>query len=159
MKGKTCIVIQVPESISDIPIQIIRNSHNPQLIFSIESDNETNADNDSYEYVFIWQHQEYLKVNLKDITWVEADKSYSRIHLADGRKLTISFNLSSVEKRLQHNDFLRIHRSYLVNMRHVSALMGNSLKIKDGLLTIGKEYRESVLEHFIFLGVRRNKPK
>lgn len=69
--------------------------------------------------------------------------------------MVLSFHLAIIEKELPVSDFMRIHRSYIVNLKHVVSLIGNSLNINGKLLTIGREYREHLLERFIFLGVRR----
>ncbi len=159
MEEKHGITIYIPENISQLPIQILKSSNHQQIIFSMRSESETYADELEKKYVLIWRQQDYQKVLVDDIVWIKADKSYSCIHLKDGHAMTISSNLSSVEERLPAADFLRIHRSYLVNLRHVESLMGNSLKIGNEYLTIGREYLESVLDRFIFLGVRRKSPK
>ncbi len=159
MEEKQGIVIHIPESLSHLPVQIFRNSSHSQLVFALQSESETYVEDFKQKYVFVWRQQDYVKVLLDDILWIKADKSYSCIHLKGGKTMTISSNLASVEERLPAVDFLRIHRSYLVNLRHVISLMGNSLRIAGEYLTIGREYRESVLDRFIFLGVRRKKSK
>ena len=71
------------------------------------------------KYVFIWRQNDYLKTAVDEIQWIEAAGSYSRIHLTGGRILVISFNLASVRRKLPESDFIRIHRSRIVNLRHV----------------------------------------
>ena len=73
--------------------------------------------------------------------------------------MTLSFHLAVIEKQLPETDFIRIHRSYLVNLKHVTALVGNSLKIGEQFLVIGREYREQLFDRFVFLGVRRSKKR
>ncbi len=159
MEEEQGIVIHIPESLSHLPVQIFRNSNHSQLIFALRSESETYVEDIEKKYVFVWRQQDYVKVLLDDILWVKADRSYSCIHLKGGKAMTISSNLSSIEERLPPVDFLRIHRSYLINLRHVISLMGNSLKIAGEYLTIGREYRERVLDRFIFLGIRRKSSK
>ncbi len=159
MEEKQGIIIHIPESLSHLPVQIFRNSNHCQLIFALQSESETYVEDLKQKYVFVWRQQDYVKVLLDDILWVKADKSYSCIRLKGGKSMTVSSNLSSVEERLPRVDFLRIHRSCVVNLRHVASLMGNSLKIDGELHVIGREYRESVLGRFIFLGIRRKNPK
>lgn len=108
------------------------------------------------KYVFIWRQNDYLKTSVDEIQWIEAAGSYSRIHLTGGRSLVISFNLASVRRKLPESDFIRIHRSRIVNLRHVETLVGNSLKIGNELLAIGREYKDALFERVIFLGVAGN---
>lgn len=76
--------------------------------------------------------------------------------LTGGRSLIISFNLASVRHKLPENDFIRIHRSCIVNLRYVETLVGNSLKIGNELLAIGREYKDALFERVISLGVTEN---
>ena len=115
------------------------------------------------KYVFIWRQNDYLKAAVDEIQWIEAAGSYSRaagsysrIHLTGGRSLVISFNLASVRRKLPESDFIRIHRSRIVNLRHVETLVGNRLKIGNELLAIGREYKDALFERVIFLGVTGN---
>lgn len=159
MEEKQGIVIHIPESLSHLPVQVLRNSNHSQLIFTLQSESESYVEDIRKKYVFVWRQQDYVKVLLDDILWVKADKSYSCLHLKGGKTMTISSNLSSVEERLPADDFQRIHRSCLVNLRHVVSLMGNCLKVEGEYLVIGREYRKNVLDRFIFLGIRRKNPK
>lgn len=159
MKEKQSLVIILPEELADLPIQIVRSSgQGQQMLFSILPEGEDMGYTDRLEkkYVFVWHQNDYIKVSLDEILWIEADRSYSKIYLSRGRSLVISFNLAIVERKLPETDFMRIHRSYIVNLKHVVSLIGNSLRINDNLLTIGREYRGRLLDRFIFLGVRRS---
>lgn len=158
MKDKQLLVIILPEYMEELPVQIIRGVGCKQLVLSVE--NEENVSfSITYEkrYAFIWQQSDYLKVALDEILWIEAAGSYSVFHLMGGKTLMISFHLAVIEKKLLQTEFMRIHRSTIVNLRHVVSLVGNSLRIGDKLLTVGREYRKHLLDRFIFFGVRRDK--
>ena len=159
MKEKQCLVISLPAHLADLPIQIIRGSGCKELVCSIppsesESDIEYSTGTDK-KYVFVWRQNDYLKLIFDEILWIEAEGSYSKIYLTGNRSMVVSFHLAVIEKDLPDSDFIRIHRSFLINLYHVNSLIGNSLNIEGKLLTIGREYRESVLNRFIFIGVRR----
>ncbi len=57
---------------------------------------------------------------LEDIRYLSADGNYSRIHLGTGRDVIVTRTLSALEQQFRPNDlFLRIHRSYLVNLEYL----------------------------------------
>ena len=58
-------------------------------------------------------------VSLNDIIYCEAHLSYTVFYLTGQSKVTVSRNLHEYEELLQHNGFLRIHKSYLINLNHV----------------------------------------
>lgn len=157
MKQKLLLEITLPESLSDLPVRIVRGTGGRELVLSLTASDAESISGDESErkYAFIWRQNDYLKVSLDEILWIEADKSYSIIHLSGKRELTVSFNIAVIRKKLPEADFIQIHRSHIVNIRHVESLMGNSLKIGNLWLTIGREYRTIVFDRFIFLGVRR----
>ena len=98
-----------------------------------------------------------VEQSFSGINGVRACGSYSSIHLEGNEEMVVSSNLSMVGKSLPDSEFARIHRSCIVNLGHVRQLVGNSLDVDGTLLPIGREYRESVFNRFVFLGTRRNK--
>lgn len=158
MKVKQYLTIILPDELADLPVQVVRGVGCPQLVIEtgVADERLVCVEKQERKYAFIWQQNDYKKVALDEILWIEAVGSYTRIHLSGNQRLMVSFNLAVVERKLPPTDFLRIHRSYVVNLKHVSGLSGNSLKVDGNLLTIGREYRDSLLERFVFLGVRRS---
>ena len=142
MRKNQQLVIVLPESSEELPIRIVRGSRSMELRLRLcPPDGEERHVNETCperKYVFIWRQNDYLKAAVDEIQWIEAAGSYSRIHLTGGRILVISFNLASVRRKLPESDFIRIHRSRIVNLRHVETLVGNSLKIGNELLAIGR---------------------
>ncbi len=70
-----------------------------------------------------------------EILCCQADSNYSYIYTADGRKIVASKTLNSLEKALNSSTFVRIHRSYIVNLRHVSQFSssdGYNVTLKNG---------------------------
>lgn len=156
MEKKQCIVITLPESLAELPIRIERDADCQGIIFNLSPEEAIRLTTDEDKYLFIWRQTDYLKVERDEILWIEANGSYCQLHLKGNRTLLISFHLRIVENDLPKNDFIRIHRSYIINLRNVVSLIGNSVKIGDTLIPIGRDYRKAFFEHFIFLGVRRS---
>lgn len=157
MEKKQYMVITLPESLAELPIRIERRSGCPGIVLNLSEEETARNIADISKYVFIWHQTDYLKVACDDILWIEANGSYSKVHLREGHSMLLSFNLSIIQRDLPQDDFIRIHRSYIVNLRNVVSLVGNSVKIAGRFIPIGREYRKAFFRNFIFLGVRRNK--
>ena len=90
-------------------------------------------------------------LRVEEIDWVEAADNYVRIHVGRESHL-IRETLQSLEERLNPEQFLRIHRSTLVNLDRIRELQpifhGDYLvKLNDGAeLTLSRSYREKLLE-------------
>ena len=102
---------------------------------------------DSKDYIFIKSEYENIKVNLKDIQYIEGLKDYVKIHIKDSKKswLTLS-SFKNILKKLSPN-FIRIHRSYIVNIDFIKTLQKTKVIIGEVRLPIGESYKESVLKH------------
>lgn len=100
---------------------------------------------------FVRQNDGYSKVCFEDILWVEADNNYSDIHLRNGKVVCVIFSLSGLLKRLPPERFIRVHRSFVVNVFAVDRIVGNMLCIGKHMVDVSRRYRKSVFLAFDFL--------
>ncbi len=85
------------------------------------------------------------KVELADILYVEGMKDYVMFHLASSREpLVTHMTMKAVEELLPAQDFMRIHRSFIVALSHISSVSaGGDLKVGPSLLHVSDAYREA----------------
>ena len=76
---------------------------------------------------------------------MESLKDYVKIHTAAG-PITTKYKISEMEADLESACFLRIHRSFIVNLRHISAYTSSHVEIGATELPIGESYKEYVLK-------------
>lgn len=108
------------------------------------------------EYVFVRKDYVHKKVAVRDIAYLEADRNYCRINLCGGECLCVSIPMLEVYEYLPPDVFKRIHRSFIVNLEHVDAYIGNMVILKGGKeMIIGREYREAVKREFVCIGSRK----
>lgn len=108
------------------------------------------------DHIFIWQKDRYKKIALDTIILIKADRSYCEIITIGNNSYVLSVPLADVCRKIEDSKFLRIHRSYMINIDFVESLMGNIITTTNGLkLTIGREYRSIVFRKFIFVGAHR----
>jgi len=103
----------------------------------------TNSSSDSYDFLYIRTGKMIHKVVLKDIVYVESLKDYINIHTAD-RTITARQTLSSIENMLNNEHFIRIHRSFIISINHISGFTSTSIAIADKNLPIGRNYKQQV---------------
>ncbi|MBZ9631587.1 response regulator transcription factor [Salegentibacter sp. LM13S] len=99
------------------------------------------------DFIFIKADYENVKVYLKDICYIEGLKDYIKIHLNTGSKplLTLS-NFKGILDKLPSGKFLRVHRSYVVNIEYITALQKSRLILNNTKIPIGNTYRKEVLK-------------
>lgn len=92
------------------------------------------------ENLFFQTHRKTVKVSLKDIIYIESVKNYIVIHRKKHPELLLKLPLRKVESELPVDLFLRIHRSYIVSMRRVSAFSQYKVEMGALVLPIGRSY-------------------
>lgn len=100
---------------------------------------------------FVKQHQEYYKVCYADILWIQADNNYSDMHLRNGKVVCITFSLTRILEILPCDRFVRVHRSFVVNLFEVDRIVGNMLYIGKHAVDVSRRYRKRVFGAFKFL--------
>lgn len=118
----------------------------------------SNYSSNLIDYLFVRHKEEFLKVATNAIRYMEASGSYCQLHLIDNKIILVSIPLSKVSEHLLSDSFIRIHRSFIINLVHVYSLVGNSLTMEGGAkLPIGREYKKAVLENFTLIGTKSRK--
>lgn len=96
------------------------------------------------DYFFINASHKLHKVFYNDILYLEGLKDYTKIHLTSSSSpLIILHNLKYFEGLLERNDFIRIHRSYIVSIRKVTTVSRKSVVVQSNELPVSDNYRES----------------
>ena len=99
------------------------------------------------EHIYVRSNKKNIKVVLDDILYIESLRDYIKIYLKN-QKVVYKEGISSFEKRLNKN-FLRVHRSFIVNKKMVSAFTKSDVEIGDVEIPIGESYKEIVLQEII----------
>ncbi|MBI2284215.1 MAG: response regulator [Bacteroidetes bacterium] len=100
--------------------------------------------------IFVKTKNRLEKILLRDIRWVEASDIYALVCTATGTYL-LNTSLKAVEEKFPATCFLRVHRSYIVNLDKIEAIEEDDLVITDQRIPIGKTYREKLMSRLSFL--------
>ena len=96
------------------------------------------------DLLFVKSEGRLLRIDLAEVQFIEGRKDYVVLHRSSG-KLLIHSTMKALEARLQDlPHFLRIHKSYIVNLHYVQEIAGNYMRVGEQSLAIGVTYRETV---------------
>ena len=113
------------------------------------SDEETEALPKDREYISVKADYKVSLVRIADIVYLESEGEYVRMHLADGSTITTLFRLKNMEAALPADTFMRVHRSYIVNLRCIkSYVKGRIFLGETEYVPIGENYKEA-FQHYI----------
>lgn len=98
------------------------------------------------EYLFIKTDTRWQRLQLSDITYIQACGDYVEIHCLNNKKFLTLQTLTQMIQRLPEHPFVRVHRSTIVHLLHVDVVDKDHLIIDGTDITISKSYRQPLLE-------------
>lgn len=103
------------------------------------------GDEEDKGFIALKSEHRVHKVSYSNILLIEGLKEYVIFHLKEGKRIITLEALKNLEELLPDN-FLRIHRSYIINKNYVQSLYGNMVEIGDKKIAIGKTFKEKVID-------------
>lgn len=118
---------------------------NPTEVTSQPSISSPDKTEEAKDYILVKSDFKVFRIFYKNILYIESMKEYVAFHTKEGRTLSLG-SLKKLQSDLPSEQFMRIHKSYMVNVGYVSALEGNMVHTGTKKLPIGTSYREIVLK-------------
>jgi len=91
-----------------------------------------------------------LRLNIEEILWIEAFGDYIKIQTAD-KVHTVYATLKKVEEKITDKRFIRVHRSYIVNVTKITNIDPNNLEINKKIIPVSGTYKEALLNRISIL--------
>ena len=95
------------------------------------------------ETIFIKSDSKLVQINTNQIYWIEALGNYMRVITEDG-KYTILSTMKDVANKLPSDDFVRVHRSFIVRLDKIESIEDNYIIINENQINIGKAYKDGL---------------
>lgn len=97
------------------------------------------------DFMMVKSEYKQVRVNLEDITYIEALREYVRIYTDSSDVLTLD-TMKRLDSVLPDNTFCRIHKSYIVALPKIRSIQGNQVEIGGKLLPVGRSYKSNLME-------------
>jgi DNA-binding LytR/AlgR family response regulator len=94
--------------------------------------------------LFVKSDGKLIRIRINDIFHIEALKEYMRIFTADGNRVVYQ-TMQHMEDRLPKENFFRIHRSYIIGLRHVQSIEGNTVRVNGIQLPISRYCKDEFI--------------
>ncbi|MCL7765155.1 LytTR family DNA-binding domain-containing protein [Polaribacter sp. Z014] len=98
------------------------------------------------EFIFVKSEYENLKINLADIKYIESLKDYIKIHTNREKPILTLSSLKNFEEKLGKVNFIRVHKSFIVSLKHIYSVQRNRIIIDDNWIPIGLNYRDEFIK-------------
>lgn len=94
-------------------------------------------------FIFIKADKKNYKVDLNDLVYLESLGDYVNVHTRTDR-ITTKERITNLVEKLPASQFLRIHRSYVVSVQYIDAVLSGCVEVGKVKLPIGRNYKEQV---------------
>lgn len=111
----------------------------------LETFNARKDDLGSRPYIFVKSESRIHRVDLADLYYVEAQKDYVKVHTGEG-SYTVLNSMKNFLSRLPGEEFMRVHRSFIVRLDKIETLTGDQIATQVGKLQVGPSFRSHLLQ-------------
>lgn len=102
-------------------------------------------------FIYIKENKKVVKVLLSEIKYIEGLSEYVQVY-TDKKKIITKTSMSQMEEKLPSENFLRIHKSFIVSVGKIEAFTANTIEIQGKELPIGRSFKNAVLSALNFTG-------
>ena len=145
MRKKMKIVVTVPKEMEGLSVEMVIDENIKELMVQIVENNK--VVNTLYErkpmHLFIKDRECEHIIQINSIKWIKGERQYCKIFMANSN-LLVTKKLSAIQKLLPEGRFVRIHKSYIVNMDYATFRDGNFLYVDGEPIPIGRGYKKNI---------------
>jgi DNA-binding LytR/AlgR family response regulator len=98
--------------------------------------------------IFVKNGSKLTKIDPKDVDFIQAYDMYSHLFIA-GKRITASQTLKETEKLFSHLDFIRVHRSYVVNLNAIEGIYEDEILIAEHRIPVGRTYKKDLFDRIV----------
>lgn len=115
--------------------------------YELENNAAAQQPADDDDSIFLKTEHRVIRANIADIRYVEGMSEYLKIYIEGQRPIIMLLSMKKLEERLP-SYFMRIHRSYIVNMKKVSEVSKSRVAIDaDTVLPVGDIYKDALMQY------------
>lgn len=100
------------------------------------------------QFLFVRAEYSLVKIALSEILYFETMDDYIKIHLKDKKPILTLLSMKKMLERLPKNQFVRVHRSYIVPIEKISSVRGKSLFLGTQEIPIGESYKKDFFDNY-----------
>jgi len=133
------------ETIVDYLVKPISFERFFKAINKLKSRKEENIEDEEHDSIFLNVDKTHHKIVLNDIFYVESDRNYITL-IAKNKTLSFIDTLKNWVDKLNSDQFIQVHKSFIININKVDKISGNTLFIADKKIPIGRTYKQELLK-------------
>ena len=118
-----------------------------ELYQSLLLESKNTIESNTLDFLFIKADRRYHKIYFKDVWFIEGLKDYVIIHTKN-QKLITAMNLKNMNLKLPEDLFLRVSKSYVVNLEYIDSFDNHTVYINESEIPLGEVYKKDFFEKY-----------
>lgn len=104
---------------------------------------------ESVDFIFVKSEYDNIKINFDDIKYIEGLKDYIKIFSTSHKPILTLSSFKKIEDKLPNGLFIRVHRSYIVSLKHIHSVQRNRILIDQIRIPIGLNYKDEFIKRIV----------
>ena len=105
---------------------------------------QTDTTNYIDDYIFVKSDYKLIKIELKDLIYIEGLKDYLKLYTVNSEKPILTLKtMKSLEEELSGKNFMRVHQSFIVNLKKITTIERNRIVFGNKYIPISEKYKEA----------------
>ncbi len=114
---------------------------------AVDRKNPVSSVDEKSDEFFVKSDGKIIRISLDEITYIESMSEYVRIHFDEGKSIMTLMSMKNLETSLPSEDFMRVHRSYIVNLNKVQTIERNRIVFnKETYIPVSDQYKDAFKE-------------
>ena len=117
-------------------------------LIELTANNQKESVKTTANHLFVKSDYKLIRIELADIKYIESQHEYIKIHLINSTPVMTQLSLKSIEEQLPSDRFMRVHRSFIVNLAKITVIERNRI-VFDGkvYIPVSEQYKEKFQEY------------
>ncbi|MGQ1785815.1 MULTISPECIES: LytR/AlgR family response regulator transcription factor [unclassified Saccharicrinis] len=95
-------------------------------------------------HIFIKSEYKVVRIELDNIIYIEGNRGYLRFFMEHGKPVMTLLSMKKIEEKLPPSRFIRVHRSYIVNLEKITMLERSQIIFEDVRIPVSEQYKEKL---------------
>ncbi len=113
----------------------------------------TEENHDTKDFIFVKSEYKNIRLNFNDILYIEGLSDYIKIYLTGGKNILSLQSLKAFNEKLPSDNFLRIHRSYIISLNKINSIQKYRVFIGDKQISVGDSFKENFFKKIKEFGI------
>jgi len=123
---------------------LLKAANKVRSLIDLKTNNQNGIKEEVANHLFVKSAYKSIRIDFDNIKYIESQHEYIKINLLNNESITTKMSLKSIEELLPVREFVRVHRSYIVNINEVSVIERNTIVFENKInIPISEQHRAS----------------